>query len=214
MKRIAYWFVLLLFSFTVFTATQPAKAQQGAEVLTSASCNATTHTLTVSVGNVSDGSAEIFAVIFNPFTFIGPFTQSGNGTVTFTITNPIFVSGMEVVAVLGDESDDIFTTCTEGDEDCFDEDDRLNPVCLYPEESFAVYCRADSIVIYAVNEGVGYFAFSITQEELDEYDDFPEHNILIEQAKGARLYKLTSGLYQVNRLKPDGKEYYFIFDGC
>jgi hypothetical protein len=210
MKRIMQLFMLILFAVATITAFQPAKAQQSTEVY-AATCDASTHTLTAYISDVV-GSVDLFIEVMNPYFSVGSFTKSGSGLVIFTITDSHFVNGAEVNVIEGPEHSGVSTTCTE--QACTNLDDRLNPVCIYPEQSAAVYCREHNIEIYAVNESVGYFAFTVTPQELAKFPLKPEHNILIKQKLGARLYKLTSGLYQVNRIKPDGKEYTFIFEGC
>jgi hypothetical protein len=81
-------------------------------------------------------------------------------------------------------------------------------------QSVALYCDGTTLIAYAIFESKGYFAFKLTQDEINEYPDYPDHNVLIKQAKGVRLYRLTTGELQVNRDTPDGKQYSIILDSC
>jgi hypothetical protein len=84
-------------------------------------------------------------------------------------------------------------------------------------ETFAVYCKADgSVEVMAIYKGEGFLAFVASPAEIAAVPTHPATNTIIKQGKGAFLYRLTSGLLQVNRAE-DGtpaKDYSFAFPDC
>jgi hypothetical protein len=82
-------------------------------------------------------------------------------------------------------------------------------------QTAAVYCKADgSVEVLAIYKGEGYPAFTATTEEIAKVPTHPAKNTLIKSGNGAFLYRLTSGLLQVNRAEDGtGKVYSFRF-GC
>jgi hypothetical protein len=91
-------------------------------------------------------------------------------------------------------------------------DGRINNTVA--DQPVSIYCNDDGITVYAIFAGKSALAFTVTKAELAKYPEFPAQNTLIKEAKGARLYKLTSGEYQVNRVKEDKSEYEFRWKGC
>jgi hypothetical protein len=92
-------------------------------------------------------------------------------------------------------------------------DGRINNTTA--DQPVSIYCKDDgSITVFAIYDGKGYLAFTATKQELAKYPEHPAQNTLIKEAKGARLYKLTSGEYQVNRTKADNSEYEYRWNGC
>jgi hypothetical protein len=90
-------------------------------------------------------------------------------------------------------------------------DGRCNPD---PEASVVFYSDGKGgYNFYAIYQSVGYFTMHITKAQLDAKPDKGE-NYLIIQKKGIQLYRLAGGLLQVNRIKPDGKYYTFIWERC
>src|SRR5258708_27091668 len=82
------------------------------------------------------------------------------------------------------------------------------------DQTVAVY--PDSVggyFFFAVNVGIGYSPWHVTEQQLD---DTPARsaNYLIGQSHGVRLYRLSDGGLQVNRIKPDGTDYKFIIGTC
>jgi hypothetical protein len=83
-------------------------------------------------------------------------------------------------------------------------------------QTAAIYCEGDgSVTIYAIYAGTGYKAFSVSLDEIAQIPTYPQTNTLIKENMGARLYRLTSGWLQLNRVE-DGtaNDYRFIFADC
>src|SRR5579859_2294061 len=80
------------------------------------------------------------------------------------------------------------------------------PVVVYPDGKGGYY-------FYTVDKGVGYFAMYLTKAQLDA-NPANGSNTMIADSLGARLYRLVGGQLQVDRYKPDGKDYAFIFPPC
>lgn len=80
----------------------------------------------------------------------------------------------------------------------------------------AVYCENDGIAVYAIGpESKGEWAFFSSAEEIAAVPQNPEVNTVIEQGLGIRLFRLTSGEFQiVSPLLQDGTTYNFMFDAC
>jgi hypothetical protein len=81
-------------------------------------------------------------------------------------------------------------------------------------ETVAIYCSKGDVTVFAIFEGKGYLAFKVTKAELDKLPKHPAQNLLVKEAKGARLYKLTTGELQVNRASGEGTEYVYRWSGC
>jgi len=96
---------------------------------------------------------------------------------------------------------------------CSFTDGRLNKCDA--GQTAAVYCLADgSIRVYAIFESKGYLAFTASPKEIDAVPLHPAQNTLIKQGNGARLYRLTGGELQLNRVAPDGQDHSFTFSDC
>jgi hypothetical protein len=69
-----------------------------------------------------------------------------------------------------------------------------------PWRTTAIYCQSDGgYDVYGITDGAGWFAFRITQEEIDAVG-IPSVNTLLKQTEDGkiRLYRLTTGEFQVN----------------
>ena len=92
-------------------------------------------------------------------------------------------------------------------------DGRINPD---PAAPVAVYCHDYGIDVYRINsDSTGSLVFTATNEEIDAVGASPVENTLIDAYDNIRLYRLTTGEFQVNA-GPDaeGKEYVLIWDDC
>jgi hypothetical protein len=93
------------------------------------------------------------------------------------------------------------------------DDGRLQPDAAAP---VAVYCQDYGIDVYRINaDSTGSLAFTATNEAIDAVGDSPVANTLIAADDNIRLYRLTTGEFQINA-GPDaeGKEYVLIWDDC
>lgn len=96
-------------------------------------------------------------------------------------------------------------------------DGRLNSVCSDPAQSAALYCdlNGDGMVVLVVVDSKGYFAFHVTQHELDELLPAVQkgqlvpavQRALIKQGMGVSLWRLDTGELQFNT--PNGEIYTF-----
>lgn len=101
-------------------------------------------------------------------------------------------------------------------------DGRRNPVVVEPGQAAAVYCLSDgSVDVFRIIDGKGVHAFTATPEEIAAVGSDPAENTIIDAGLEVRLYRLTSGEYQVNApvldqftgvQDPNG--YHFIWPGC
>ena len=92
-------------------------------------------------------------------------------------------------------------------------DGRIKPDAAAP---VAVYCHDYGIDVYRINpDSTGSLVFTATNAEIDAVGKSPPENTLIDYYGNIRLYRLTTGEFQVNA-GPDseGKEYVLIWDGC
>ncbi len=96
------------------------------------------------------------------------------------------------------------TTANFTDGRCNQEPDQ--PVAVYPDGLGGYY-------FFAVNVGVGYYPWHVTEQQLDD-NPARSANYLIGQSHGVRLYRLSDGGLQVNRIKPDGTDYKFLIGTC
>jgi hypothetical protein len=165
-------------------------------------------------GDIFNGSGTIAAEIFVP-------TQTGNwsmtmklifktagGTVISTTTLNFFCdlsTGNATVTIGGGGGDAGPARFTDG---------RLNDQDY--GQSAAVYCENGGITVYGFSGKWGsYLAFKVSKAQLAKYPEKPAQNTLIKKKFGIRLYKLTSGEYQVNAVTDEpGKEYSFRWAGC
>jgi len=81
--------------------------------------------------------------------------------------------------------------------------------------TFAVYCDASNIETYAIDStGMGHLAFTTTPEEVDKLG-VPAANRVLEDGMGIRLFRLSSGEFQVvGAADAEGKVYNVRFGGC
>lgn len=96
-------------------------------------------------------------------------------------------------------------------EDFNPDDGRLQPDAAAP---VAVYCQDYGIDIYGINaDSTGTLAFTASNEAIEAVGEAPEVNTLIAEEGNVRLYRLTTGEFQINA-GPDaeGKEYVLIWD--
>ena len=92
-------------------------------------------------------------------------------------------------------------------------DGRIEPDAAAP---IAVYCHDYGIDVYGINQdSTGSLVFTATTEEIDAVGTAPDENTLIEAHGNIRLYRLTTGEFQINA-GPDaeGKEYILIWQDC
>ncbi len=91
-------------------------------------------------------------------------------------------------------------------------DDRINPGAV----EAAIYCTTDGVKIIDIDvRGVATDSFIVPYEAIDAIG-VPEVNTLIQEHRGFRLYRLTTGELQLNA-PPNwlgSGEYVFIWDGC
>ncbi|MCC6612445.1 MAG: hypothetical protein IT320_03145 [Anaerolineae bacterium] len=92
-------------------------------------------------------------------------------------------------------------------------DGRLNSSDQWA--TFAVYCDASNIEVYAIgSDGKGQLAFTTTPDEVDALG-VPETNTVIEDGHGIRIFRLSSGEFQVvGAADAEGKIYNVRFNGC
>lgn len=94
---------------------------------------------------------------------------------------------------------------------------EVNPTSSHPQRSAAIYCKADgSVEVYEIINSAGVYAFNASAAEIAAIG-FPASNTLIKQggSSNIRLYRLTSGQFQVNApLNGDANGYVVIWDGC
>ncbi|MBN8592396.1 MAG: hypothetical protein J0M33_11575 [Anaerolineae bacterium] len=106
--------------------------------------------------------------------------------------------------------------------DFFTSDNRLNRAQRDLGATAAIFCEDNSVKVYGINaESQGFFAFSVTQDEIDALGQ-PATNTLLDSFPSPfggdiRLYLLTTGELQLNApgLPPESwKEYVFTWAGC
>ncbi|MBI1277536.1 MAG: hypothetical protein GC179_05365 [Anaerolineaceae bacterium] len=100
-------------------------------------------------------------------------------------------------------------------------DSRID--AYHPWQPVAAYCEDKMVKVYGIDaNGNGYFAFAVTQEDIDKLG-IPKENTLLASSPSAfggtiRLYKLKdTGELQINApgLPPESwKEYVFTWAGC
>lgn len=85
-----------------------------------------------------------------------------------------------------------------------------------PSRSAAIFCRIDgSIDIWQVVNGQGTPWFTATADIISAVPSRPAQNTLVMQGGEIRLYRLTSGEFQVNAPRDgDPNGYVFIWGGC
>jgi hypothetical protein len=92
-------------------------------------------------------------------------------------------------------------------------DGRVKPDAGAP---VAIYCRDYGIDVYRIHpDSTGTLAFTATNAEIERVGDTPAEHTLIDSAGNIRLYRLTTGEFQVNA-GPDaeGKEYVLTWAEC
>ncbi len=158
---------------------------------------------------LADGSGSVF-VPFDPPYSLGSWLHaggSGNGFgtgfdyETESCTNP--------APVVSSDGTPLFV--------CPNPDNRMNPACRTPWETAAVYCRADgTIQIYKVDaNSKGSLVLNVTPAQLAKFPLHPDQNMLIAEAGGVRLYRLTTGEMQINAsTATPGVDYVFTWNGC
>lgn len=151
-------------------------------------------------------------------------TVTEDGAFTFTFNFGPVPEGTDVYAELqaffqGWESYDFIDyTCSGGGAtDCGDDDGRINPVCVYPWQTAAIYCDDDGgITVFKINaDSSGTFAFKATESDIDEVDVTPEVNTIIKQGLGIKLFRLKSGEFEVVAPTRESKKLYtHIWKSC
>jgi len=134
-----------------------------------------------------------FTVGATPPSGLGWYIQSANGSVNVTAD-----CGFGAVSLAGGP--------------LFD-DGRLNDADAV--ETSAVYCLEDgSVRIYIPGNPSWGVAFTASPAEIARVPKKPAKNTLIKEAKGARLYRLTTGELQLNSPMNEHSDYVFIFKDC
>jgi hypothetical protein len=85
-----------------------------------------------------------------------------------------------------------------------------------PSRTAAIFCRSDgSIDVWAIADGQGAPLFSASPLVINAVASRPETNTLLMQSGDVRLYRLTSGEFQLNAPREgDPNGYVFIWGGC
>jgi len=206
--------LVVLLSFLVINV-KPALADHGWRAV-SVTCTPGSITYTVFYDSSTSTSVDVeIALNGNYYKTIYPNVFGATGNYTFTDVDAAYIAGITVTvyntsggAVGGPSS--VSANCGGGT--CTEPDNRMNSECKNADQSVAVYCDGGTLSFYAIYHGKGTLAFRMTQAELSRFPATPARNILIKQAMGVRLYKLSSGQYQVNRAKQDGSDYWFRWE--
>jgi hypothetical protein len=87
------------------------------------------------------------------------------------------------------------------------------PVAAYPNDAGQ---EARGFIVYEIFEGgSGVYALVVTPEAIAAVPELPEQNTLIAETQTERLritfWRLTSGEFQLNVIRPSGKTYVLIF---
>jgi membrane peptidoglycan carboxypeptidase len=99
-------------------------------------------------------------------------------------------------------------------------DYEVNPTSSDPARTAAIYCKPDgSIDVWQVVNSQGVPAFTATPIDIATVPSRPAANTLIKSDgqgdMGVRLYRLTSGQFQINAPRgSDPNGYVFIWNGC
>jgi LysM repeat protein len=93
------------------------------------------------------------------------------------------------------------------------DDGRVNNIIVDPEQTAAVYCRTNGIEVLKVIGNQPVTALFATVQEINAVG-VPRVNTLIKSGLDVRLYRLTSGEFQINAPGLQGKEYVFTWSGC
>jgi hypothetical protein len=235
MKRRAFLLatVLLFVVGSVFAGGALMRINKAfADVSPSISVNGTCNSVTATVSGIATNPENFLYIdVYNGGTFLAessdvPYDNGATMSAAFA-TQP---TGSTITVVLYDNFSDnsllsvTYTCGSTGSQSCVTGDSRLNPVCLYPWETAAVYCLKDgSIQVYAVPQSVGTVAFTVTPSDLVNkgLTGKPSKNTQIASYSSptyswfnVQLYKLSSGTFQINATTKDGKGYVFQFPGC
>ncbi|MBI1277537.1 MAG: hypothetical protein GC179_05370 [Anaerolineaceae bacterium] len=144
-----------------------------------------------------------------PYKYIVYDVDFGNGYIAGYVKLP---DGIEDCLLFSHPSDPDAPNFTDSRVDAYE-----------PWQSVSAYCEDKMVKVYGIDANAnGYFAFAITQEDIDKLG-IPKENTLLDSAPSAfggdiRLYKLKdTGELQINApgLPPESwKEYVFTWTGC
>lgn len=92
---------------------------------------------------------------------------------------------------------------------------EVNPTEFEPWRTAAIYCLTDgSIQIFRIVNGQGELAFTVSRSRIMEVG-IPATNVLLDESGNIRLYRLSSGNFQLNApLGGDLNGYVKIWEGC
>jgi hypothetical protein len=219
MKRLAV--VVLMLSVLVFSNVHVSKAESEIPTTYTITCNSITITGAGGEMEPSNGGyVELYDSSTDQYLVEEEFEADYGEpySVTFYFIGE-YEPGDAVELELYDYNGEIYREgtippCTNDDEedDCpIFTDGRLNDCDA--GQTAAVYCNDDgSVKVLAIFKGEGYPAFTATEDEIAAVPTHPAKNTLIKSGNGAFLYRLTSGLLQVNRAEDGtGKVYSFRF---
>ena len=198
-------FLILVVGLFVAALGRPVSAavQEGAS-LTNGTCSS----VTVIGVNTRIEFGGTVTIIYGDFNH--DFNVKGNGPVSF----PAAPAGTEIDALLDSTqgSFELVYTCNSPNSvppcnspDAID--GRLNAVCQDPLQSAALYCdvNGDGMVVLLVIDSKGYFAFHVTQHDLELLPAV--QRALIMEKWGISLWRLSTGELQFNT--PNGEIYTF-----
>jgi hypothetical protein len=217
--RIVTLFLLMTVVSTLFIATKPASAGGGPvdTRIFSASCQNGVVSATWDDGHGNPiGAGEttyikLWAYNGNTWHDFGYFylTAPNGGVITNIGLNYQLVDVYGYDDSIGDWT---YKRAACGGNTPLFNDGRLDANGAY--QPVSVYCADKTLIAYAMFQSKGYLAFKITQAEIDRFPKHPAQNTLIKEAKGVRLYRLTSGELQINRATEDGGEYSLKITVC
>lgn len=145
----------------------------------------------------------------------GPQTSPSINVYFITPQNPGMVANVTVTLFINDVNSgsvidvDLVQECSIPPPD----DGRINNIIVDPEQTVAVYCRSDGIEIIKPVGNQPVTVIYATVQEINAVG-VPYTNTLIKAGYDARLYRLSSGEFQVNAPGLGGKDYIFTWSGC
>jgi hypothetical protein len=221
MRRGLNVIIVLALVVVLLKATQPAQAYG----------NPISYTLTCSSLTITGKTNQSYlgVSVYIPSTgyyFFNGYPVNSNGEATVTINFPAQPLGTTIgISAYGADSGGYWDyesyvyvelVCPSSSASpaqlqvCPFTDGRLNKCDA--GQSVAVYCKPDGTVeALAIYKGEGLPGIIATPAEIAAIPTHPAKNTLIKQSNGVRLYRLTSGLLQINRADEHGKDYIYRF---
>lgn len=140
-----------------------------------------------------------------------PATTQANDTIVITVSMVSTVGQSATSRAAFNCSTGAIVPIPGGGATCTFTDGRVNCRAEDGAQTAAIYCTGDGgVTIWAVTNGVGKFAFTVTKDEIAKVPANPDKNTLIKKVGAIALYRLHGGKLQINA--PNG--YVFIWDGC